>query len=164
MKIQKIIGFIVVIAAIMVAIGSNLEGFIDVPSLIIVFGITIGAILNSGRSISQAVGAVFKCSLSADEYRIAADTWRKTEDYLVGSGVMGTLIGCIIMLKNIDDPAAIGPGLAIGILTVLYSVYLKYFICKPIVVSLLDKVWSKEHPDLPMLTDASVPASSLLTR
>ena len=164
MKIQKIIGFIVVIAAIMVAIGSNLEGFIDVPSLIIVFGITIGAILNSGRSISQAVGAVFKCSLSADEYRIAADTWRKTEDYLVGSGVMGTLIGCILMLKNIDDPAAIGPGLAIGILTVLYSVYLKYFICKPIVVSLLDKIWSKEHPDLPMLTDASVPASSLLTR
>ena len=164
MKIQKIIGFIVVIAAIMVAIGSNLEGFIDVPSLIIVFGITIGAILNSGRSISQAVGAVFKCSLSANEYRIAADTWRKTEDYLVGSGVMGTLIGCTIMLKNIDDPAAIGPGLAIGILTVLYSVYLKYFICKPIVVSLLDKIWSKEHPDLPMLTDASVPASSLLTR
>jgi len=164
MKIQKIIGFIVVIAAIMVAIGSNLEGFIDVPSLIIVFGITIGAILNSGRSISQAVGAVFKCSLSADEYRIAADTWRKTEDYLVGSGVMGTLIGCIIMLKNIDDPAAIGPGLAIGILTVLYSVYLKYFICKPIVVSLLDKIWSKEHPDLPMLTDASVSSSSLFTK
>ena len=147
MKIQKIIGFIAVITAIMVGIGSNLEEFIDTPSLIIVFGITIGAILNSGRSISQAVGAVFKCDLSADEYRIAADTWRKSEDFLVGSGIMGTLIGCIIMLKNLDDPAAIGPGLAIGILTVLYSVYLKYFICKPIVMALLDKIWSKEHPD-----------------
>ena len=139
MKLQKIIGFIGVITAIMVGIGSNIEGFIDPPSLIIVFGLTIGAILYSGRSVSQAVRAVFKGDLSADEYRIAADTWRKTEDYLVGSGIMGTLIGVIIMLKNLDDPAAIGPGMAIGILTVLYGVYLKYFICKPIGTSLSDK-------------------------
>ena len=66
---------------------------------------------------------------------------------------MGTLIGCIIMLKNLDDPAAIGPGLAIGILTVLYAVYLKYFICKPIVMALLDKIWSLEHPDLPKMSE-----------
>ena len=153
MKIQKILGFIGVITAIMVGIGSNLEGFIDPPSLIIVFGLTMGAILYSGRSISQAVGAVFKCDLSADEYRIAADTWRKSEDYLVGSGIMGTLIGCIIMLKNLDDPAAIGPGMAIGILTVLYGVYLKYFICKPIGTALLDKIWSLEHPDRPKMSE-----------
>ena len=147
MKLQKIIGFIGILTAIMVGIGSNIEGFIDPPSLMIVFGLTVGAILYSGRSISQAVQAIFKCDLSAGEYRIAADTWRKTEDYLVGSGIMGTLIGVIIMLKNLDDPAAIGPGMAIGILTVLYGVYIKYFICKPIGTALLDKIWSMEHPD-----------------
>ena len=40
------------------------------------------------------------------------------------------------MLANIDDPAAIGPGMAIAILTVLYAVFFKYFICKPISVYL----------------------------
>lgn len=36
-------------------------------------------------------------------------------------GMIGTLIGLVIMLKNMDDPAAIGPGMAIALLTTLYG-------------------------------------------
>ena len=36
-------------------------------------------------------------------------------------GGIGTMIGVIIMLRNMDDPAAIGPGTAIAILTLLYG-------------------------------------------
>lgn len=36
-------------------------------------------------------------------------------------GMIGTLIGLVIMLKNMDDPAAIGPGMAVALLTTLYG-------------------------------------------
>jgi len=36
-------------------------------------------------------------------------------------GMIGTLIGLVIMLKNMDDPAAIGPGMAIALLTTMYG-------------------------------------------
>ncbi|GAB6165428.1 MotA/TolQ/ExbB proton channel family protein [Thermostilla marina] len=36
-------------------------------------------------------------------------------------GMIGTLIGLIIMLGNMDDPAALGPGMAVAMLTTLYG-------------------------------------------
>ena len=36
------------------------------------------------------------------------------------------------MLTNIDDPAAIGPGAAIAILTAFYGVVIGYLICLPV--------------------------------
>ena len=36
------------------------------------------------------------------------------------------------MLTNIDDPAVIGPGAAIAILTAFYGIVLGYLICLPI--------------------------------
>ena len=36
-------------------------------------------------------------------------------------GMIGTLIGLIIMLGNMDDPASIGPGMAVALLTTLYG-------------------------------------------
>ena len=36
-------------------------------------------------------------------------------------GMVGTLMGLIIMLGNMDDPAAIGPGMAVALITTLYG-------------------------------------------
>jgi chemotaxis protein MotA len=36
-------------------------------------------------------------------------------------GMIGTLIGLIIMLGNMDDPKAIGPGMAVALITTLYG-------------------------------------------
>lgn len=36
-------------------------------------------------------------------------------------GMIGTLIGLIMMLKNLDDPGAIGPGMAVALLTTFYG-------------------------------------------
>ena len=42
----------------------------------------------------------------------------------MGTGYVGTLIGAVLMLGSLEDPAAIGPSLAIAILTILYAVIL----------------------------------------
>jgi chemotaxis protein MotA len=52
--------------------------------------------------------------------------------YVLGAGFMGILIGGLVMLKNLADPAAIGPGISIGMLTLVYRVFLGLFIFLPI--------------------------------
>jgi len=46
-------------------------------------------------------------------------------------GAAGTYIGCIQMLQNLEDPAAIGPALAVGGLTVLYGLLINTVVCIP---------------------------------
>ena len=47
-------------------------------------------------------------------------------------GMIGTLIGLVIMLKNMDDPAAIGPGMAIALLTTMYGAIVSNILFGPI--------------------------------
>lgn len=41
--------------------------------------------------------------------------------YAPAFGMIGTLVGLVIMLMNMDDPSKIGPGMAIALLTTLYG-------------------------------------------
>jgi len=47
-------------------------------------------------------------------------------------GMIGTLIGLVIMLVNLDDPGAIGQGMAVALLTTFYGATLAYLIFIPI--------------------------------
>ena len=51
-------------------------------------------------------------------------------------GMIGTLIGLVAMLANMDDPKAIGPAMAVALLTTLYGAFLANVICLPIVAKL----------------------------
>ncbi len=46
-------------------------------------------------------------------------------------GMVGTLIGLIVMLSKMDDPASMGPGLSVALMTTLYGVLLARFIFQP---------------------------------
>lgn len=132
MCIKKVVGFVSILVAIMVGVGSNLENIIDIPSFLIVFGLTFGGLLASGRKIIDFCSVLFDKHASPDQLIEASETSQDAGNYAMASGFVGILIGAILMLANIDEPAAIGPGLAIAILTVLYGVFLKYFIFTPI--------------------------------
>lgn len=47
-------------------------------------------------------------------------------------GMIGTLIGLVNMLKNMSDPNAIGPNMAVALLTTLYGSLLANWICSPV--------------------------------
>lgn len=47
-------------------------------------------------------------------------------------GMIGTLIGLINMLKQLDDPAAIGPSMAVALITTLYGSLLANWIATPV--------------------------------
>lgn len=46
-------------------------------------------------------------------------------------GMIGTLIGLVIMLKNMDDPSKIGPAMAVALLTTLYGALAANLIALP---------------------------------
>jgi chemotaxis protein MotA len=47
-------------------------------------------------------------------------------------GMIGTLIGLVQMLASMDDPASIGPAMAVALLTTLYGAVIANFICLPL--------------------------------
>lgn len=51
--------------------------------------------------------------------------------YAPAFGMVGTLMGLIIMLGNMDDPAAIGPGMAVALITTLYGAVVSNLFCLP---------------------------------
>ncbi|NOZ33299.1 MAG: flagellar motor protein PomA [Alphaproteobacteria bacterium] len=48
-------------------------------------------------------------------------------------GMIGTLVGLVQMLANMDDPSAIGPAMAVALLTTLYGAVIANLICLPLV-------------------------------
>jgi len=47
-------------------------------------------------------------------------------------GMIGTLIGLVQMLSSMSDPAAIGPSMAVALLTTLYGALIANLICLPL--------------------------------
>ena len=52
--------------------------------------------------------------------------------YSPGFGMIGTLIGLIAMLKNMDDPSSIGPSMSVALITTFYGAVLANLIFMPI--------------------------------
>lgn len=52
--------------------------------------------------------------------------------YAPAFGMIGTLIGLVAMLSNMDDPSKIGAGMAAALLTTLYGALLANIICLPL--------------------------------
>ena len=52
--------------------------------------------------------------------------------YAPAFGMIGTLVGLVVMLQNMDDPAKIGPGMAIALLTTLYGALIANGVALPL--------------------------------
>jgi chemotaxis protein MotA len=63
---------------------------------------------------------------------VAQDAFRKMGSYSPAYGMLGTLIGLIQMLRNLEDPKSIGPGMATALITTFYGSMLSTLIFLPI--------------------------------
>jgi chemotaxis protein MotA len=63
--------------------------------------------------------------------------------YAPGFGMIGTLMGLVMMLVNLNDRASVGPYLAVAIITTFYGAVLAYLIFTPIGIK-LDMLTSTE--------------------
>ena len=203
MDLGTLIGLILAVGMILFGIGSSLLLFIDIPSVMIVFGATIGVTLMKWN-LSELMGAFilstkatffeklespqelielattltkvvqkdgvvalegqeihnpfFKkgvdlvmdghspeftekilrniMNLEIDKTLQGENIFRGIGDSAPGMGMIGTLIGLVLMLANMSDAAAIGPAMAVALITTLYGA----IIAQVFMIPLADKL------------------------
>lgn len=62
----------------------------------------------------------------------SAAVFRKAAEIAPAMGLIGTLVGLVQMLSNLEDPSSIGPAMAIALLTTFYGAVLAYMVFSPL--------------------------------
>ena len=69
--------------------------------------------------------------LTLERHRWGAKVFTAMGDVAPAMGMIGTLIGLVQMLSNMDDPKSIGPAMAVALLTTLYGAMLATMVFLP---------------------------------
>jgi len=75
-------------------------------------------------------------NLTTERHETGSDMMMALADCAPAMGMIGTLIGLVAMLSNMDDPKSIGPAMAVALLTTLYGAFLANVIAIPIAAKL----------------------------
>ncbi|MDO6525635.1 flagellar motor protein PomA [Motilimonas sp. 1_MG-2023] len=70
-------------------------------------------------------------SLTSERHLMGAGIFKSIGDVAPAMGMIGTLIGLVAMLSNMDDPKSIGPSMAVALLTTLYGAILSNMVALP---------------------------------
>ncbi len=71
-----------------------------------------------------------------DRHKKMIAVWEKWAELGPAWGMIGTLIGLILMLKDMNDPTSIGPKMAVALVTTLYGSLIANWLCNPVAAKL----------------------------
>lgn len=71
-------------------------------------------------------------AMTDERHENGASFYRALSDVAPAMGMIGTLVGLVAMLSNMDDPKAIGPAMAVALLTTLYGAVLANMVTTPL--------------------------------
>ncbi|WP_394204849.1 flagellar motor protein PomA [Shewanella waksmanii] len=71
-------------------------------------------------------------ALTEQRHKMGVGIFKALGDVAPAMGMIGTLIGLVAMLSNMDDPKSIGPAMAVALLTTLYGAIIANMIALPI--------------------------------
>ncbi|MDA8138557.1 MAG: MotA/TolQ/ExbB proton channel family protein [Desulfobacteraceae bacterium] len=83
-----------------------------------------------GALIEQLLGKEIRLTLQ--RHAMGQNVFKAMGDSAPAFGMIGTLVGLVKMLGAMNDPATIGPAMAVAVLTTLYGALLAHFIFLPI--------------------------------
>lgn len=93
--------------------------------------------------------------LMSQRHTLGQSVFKSMGDSAPAFGMIGTLVGLVQMLSSMDDPAKIGPAMAVALLTTLYGAVIANLICLP----LADKLAlnsSKEQLNKSIILEAAI--------
>ncbi|MDX5298570.1 MAG: MotA/TolQ/ExbB proton channel family protein, partial [Gammaproteobacteria bacterium] len=67
-----------------------------------------------------------------EHYETAEKVFRGIGDAAPALGMLGTLVGLVQMLNNMQDPSSIGPAMAIALLTTFYGAFIAQIMALPL--------------------------------
>ncbi|ASA56596.1 flagellar motor protein PomA [Vibrio gazogenes] len=71
-------------------------------------------------------------SLTEERHEAGTAVFKAYGDVAPAMGMIGTLVGLVAMLSNMDDPKSIGPAMAVALLTTLYGAIMANMVFFPI--------------------------------
>lgn len=78
----------------------------------------------------------YEISAMGDRRAKSVAVLRKSAEVSPAMGLIGTLIGLVQMLGNLQDPSTIGPAMAVALLTTFYGAILSYMMFTPLATKL----------------------------
>ncbi|MBO6782735.1 MAG: MotA/TolQ/ExbB proton channel family protein [Alphaproteobacteria bacterium] len=83
---------------------------------------------------AQDAEAVMRTEMHAiaERHNKGADILRRAAEVAPAMGLIGTLVGLVQMLGNLSDPSAIGPAMAVALLTTFYGAVLGNMVFSPL--------------------------------
>ena len=89
----------------------------------------------------EVINDIMNAEISAIEerHRRGRAIIEKAAEYAPAWGMIGTLIGLVLMLKNLEDPTTLGPNMAIALLTTFYGTVLANLVFQPMAGKLINK-------------------------
>ena len=67
-----------------------------------------------------------------DRHKKVIGFWDKWAELGPAWGMIGTLVGLVNMLNNMEDPSSIGPSMAVALITTLYGSIVANWLCAPV--------------------------------
>jgi len=131
---MRIVGYLLSLVLVAMAMGSSASIFMDVPSLLVTAAFFVWGLLGAAGC---QTGAVLKAACRPDRAEASIlinsqQALRSTRSTVMAGGCFAAVAGLVIMLKNLDDPSQIGPGMAIGMLGWSYALLLAYVVLLPL--------------------------------
>ncbi|MDD6810932.1 MAG: motility protein A [Lachnospiraceae bacterium] len=89
----------------------------------------------------ELVRAIMETELVSmeDRHKTKISFWEDLGAMGPAWGMIGTLIGLVNMLQDMNDPSSIGPSMAVALITTLYGSLLANWICAPVASKLKSK-------------------------
>jgi len=137
---MKILGWLIAFGFMIgaMAFGGHPLMFIDLPSVFVVLGISSGVLLSRFTPAELGVGlrALMSRPGTEPEQRRALAVLNTMRLATLGAGAAGFLMGIVMMLGNLADPSAIGPAMAVALLSTLYAVVISELVVAPSIAAL----------------------------
>ena len=93
-----------------------------------------GCLLIATNADSEIIRDTLRIEITSMKKRhaISQDVFKKMATYSPSFGMIGTLIGLVQMLSRLSDPSAIGPAMAVALLTTFYGTIMSTLIFQPL--------------------------------
>ncbi len=98
-------------------------------------------------SSADVVSSIMEQEIETMEARhvIGHSMWKSIASFAPAFGMVGTLIGLVLMLKNMSNPSSIGAGLAVALITTFYGAVVANLIATPLQGKLEQRTSEEVH-------------------
>jgi chemotaxis protein MotA len=95
----------------------------------------------------ESIQSIMEAEINSTESRheIGIDLLSAMAAYSPALGMIGTVIGLVQMLKNMNDPSTIGPSMAVALITTFYGAILANLVFLPLVGKLKHRAKEETH-------------------